>query len=113
MPQLGKQDADPRPTDLKFSEFAASITLPNTPSRFGHGNAYHDWEMLGNDRYGDCVWAGAAHEHMLLNKVVHKVDVPFSDDSVLGDYAAVTGFDRNDPSTDKGTNVHDALSFRR
>jgi hypothetical protein len=97
--KLGKLSAAPRPTDFKFSDFAASIQLPKTPSRFGHGNAYSDWHMLGNDRYGDCVWAGAAHEHMLLNKVVHRRDVPFTDDSVLSDYAAVTGFDRNDPST--------------
>jgi hypothetical protein len=26
------------------------------------------WGMLGNDHYGDCVWAGAAHETMLWNK---------------------------------------------
>jgi hypothetical protein len=111
--KLGKQKAEPRKTDFKFSDFAASIQLPTTPSRFGHGNAYTDWHMLGNDRYGDCVWAGAAHEHMLLNKVVHRRDVPFTDDSVLGDYAAVTGFDPKDPNTDQGTNVHDALSYRR
>ena len=111
--KLGKQKAQPQEKDFKFADFAAAVQLPKVPSRFGHGNAYTDWEMLGNDRYGDCVWAGAAHEHMLLNKVVHKRDVPFTDDSVLGDYAAVTGFDRNDPSTDQGTNVHEALSYRR
>ena len=73
--KLGKKEAAPRKTDFKFSDFAASITLPQTPSRFGHGNAYSNWQMLGNDRYGDCVWAGAAHEHMLLNKVVHRRDL--------------------------------------
>jgi hypothetical protein len=111
--KLGKQEARPRKSDFKFSDFAASIRLPTAPSRFGHENAYRDWQMLGNDRYGDCVWAGAAHEHMLLNKVVHRLDVTFSDDAVLGDYAAATGFDRNDPSTDRGTNVHEALAYRR
>ena len=115
MPQLklGKQPAAPKPTDFKFSEFAATIKLPTVPSRFGHGSAYSDWKMLGNDRYGDCVWAGAAHEHMLINKVVHGIDVPFDDTAVLGDYAAATGFDPNDPSTDNGTDVHQALDYRR
>jgi hypothetical protein len=111
--KLGKMPAAPRPTDFKFSEFAAGITLPTVPSRFGHGSAYSDWGMLGNDRYGDCVWAGAAHEHMLINKVVHGIDVGFDDASVLGDYSAVTGFDPNDPQTDGGTDVHVALSYRR
>ena len=111
--KLGKKPAAPRATDFKFSEFTASIQLPSVPSRFGHGTAYSDWLMLGNDRYGDCVWAGAAHEHMLLNKVISHVDVPFDDDVVLGDYASVTGFTRDDPNTDEGTNVHEALSYRR
>ena len=111
--KLGKLPAAPRTTDFKFSEFAAEIRLPSVPSRFGHGNAYTDWHMLGNDRYGDCVWAGAAHEHMLLNKIVHDIDVPFDDDSVLSDYASATGFDPNDPNTDNGTDVHEALDYRR
>ncbi|HST24520.1 MAG TPA: hypothetical protein VLJ76_00865 [Gaiellaceae bacterium] len=111
--KLGKQPAAPRSTDFKFSEFAAAIALPNVPSRFGHGGAYPDWGMLGNDQYGDCVWAGAAHEHMLFNKVVQHLEVPFDPQGVLSDYSAVTGFDPNDPSTDKGTDVHDALSYRR
>lgn len=113
MPKLGKLEAEPRPEDFQFADFAAQIQLPHTPSRFGHGNAYSDWKMLGNDRYGDCVWAGAAHEHMLLNKIIRKVDVPFDDSSVLGDYSAATGFDPNDPNTDRGTNVHTALDYRR
>lgn len=111
--KLGKKPAAPRPTDFKFADFAAAIKLPSVPSRFGHGTAYADWQMLGNDRNGDCVWAGAAHEHMLLNKVVHGTDVPFDDNAVLGDYTAATGFDPNDPSTDNGTDVHAALDYRR
>ena len=111
--KLGKKPAAPRPTDFKFTEFAASIQLPSVPSRFGHGTAYADWKVLGNDHYGNCVWAGAAHEHMLLNKVIHQADVTFDDGAVLGDYSAATGFDPNDPSTDNGTDVHDALSYRR
>jgi hypothetical protein len=111
--KLGKQPAAPLSTDFKFADFAATIDLPSVPSRFGHGTAFADWKMLGNDQYGDCVWAGAAHEHMLLNKVVQGVEVPFDDNAVLGDYAAATGFNPTDPSTDKGTNVHDALDYRR
>src|SRR5215813_8515207 len=111
--KLGKRPAAPRQTDFRFSQFAASIRMPSVPSRFGHGSAYSDWKMLGNDRYGDCVWAGAAHEHMLFNKVVRRTDVVFDDECVLGDYAAATGFDADDPSTDNGTDVHKALSYRR
>jgi hypothetical protein len=111
--KLGKKPAEPRPTDFRFAELASEVALPDVPSRFGHGRAYSDWLMLGNDQYGDCVWAGAAHEHMLFGKTIHHEDVPFDDQCVLGDYSAVTGFNPADPSTDQGTNVHDALSYRR
>jgi len=111
--KLGKLPAAPKPTDFRFAEFTAAISLPNVPSRFGHGTAFSDWKMLGNDQYGDCVWAGSAHEHMLFNKVVQHQDVPFDDQCVLGDYSAVTGFNPADPNTDKGTDVHVALDYRR
>jgi hypothetical protein len=111
--KLGKKPAAPTSKDFKFSELAPDIKLPSVPSRFGHGTAFPDWKMLGNDQYGDCVWAGAAHEHMLLNKVVQHQDVAFDDTAVLGDYTAATGFDASDPSTDNGTDVHEALSYRR
>ena len=111
--KLGKLPAAPRPTDFKFSEFAASIQLPTVPSRFGHGVAYADWKMLGNDHYGDCVWAGAAHEHMLLNKVVHRLTCPLTTGRCSATTPRSRGSIRNDPSTDKGTNVHEALSYRR
>jgi hypothetical protein len=45
--------------------------------------------------------------------VIHNADVPFDDASVLSDYSAATGFKPDDPGSDKGTNVHDALSYRR
>jgi hypothetical protein len=111
--KLGKAPAEHRPTDFKFSAFAETIQLPKVPSRYGHGAAYPDWKVFGNNLYGDCVWAGAAHEHMLINKIVHGKDVLFDDKCVLGDYSAVTGFNASDPSTDNGTVVREALAYRR
>ena len=112
--KLGKQEAAPRSTDFLWRKLSAAVVLPTLPSRFGHAWLFkNDWEMLGNDQYGDCVWAGAAHEHRMFGKVVHGVDTDYSDENVLADYSAVTGFDASDPSTDQGTYVHDALSYRR
>lgn len=68
--------------------------------------------MLANDRYGDCVWAGAAHETMLLAREADRA-VTFTDADVLGDYAAVTGFDPARPDTDQGTDVVEAADYRR
>ena len=120
---LGKQPVAPQPTDLQWSALGANVTLPNAPTRFGHANLFQDWWMLGNgpddsvepgfQGAGDCVWAGAAHEHRLINKLVHQVDVQFSGENVISDYSAVTGYVIGDPSTDNGTDVHKALDYRR
>src|SRR5262249_7261133 len=68
--------------------------------------------MLGNDHYGDCVFAGAAHETMLWNKRAgHTVDM--STEQTLLDYSDVTGFDPADPNSDQGTYVLDALKYRQ
>jgi hypothetical protein len=57
-------------------------------------------------------WAGAAHETMLYNKEAGGT-VAFTDANVLADYAAVTGFNPGDPTSDQGTDVQDAAAYRR
>lgn len=110
-PKLGKLPFEPDARDFKLKAF--SVSLPPAPKiAFGYGNIYADWGMLGNDRYGDCVFAGAAHEHMLYNKLA-KHPLSFTVDNVLADYAAVTGFNPADPNTDQGAYPRDAMNYRR
>lgn len=109
--KLGKREASHDPRDLVFSKYA--VALPTVPARFGYGTAFKDWHMLGNDRYGDCVWAGSAHEVMLWTKVGAAPTASFTDTAVLSDYSAMTGFDPNDPSTDQGTDMRQALLYRK
>jgi hypothetical protein len=110
---LGKLPARPKPTDFKLEKYEI-VKFPTPSSPFGFGTAYPDWKMLGNDRYGDCVLAGGAHETMLWTKV-HQGLTPasFDDKHVLADYGAVTGFDPNTGANDNGTDVHAAMSYRR
>lgn len=112
---LGKRAATHDARDLVFADFATYPSLAAPPARFGYGAVVTDWGMLGNDRYGDCVFAGAGHETMLFAESAKGVSgMPrFTDQSVLGDYAAVTGFDPTDPASDQGTLVRDALNYRR
>lgn len=111
--KLGKKPYVDNGKDFKFAKYTTAV-LPKAPSRFGHGTLYTDWGMLGNDNWGDCVFAGGAHETMLFNRLgAAKTKVPFTAQSTLSDYSAVTGFDPNDPSTDNGTEVRVALSYRR
>jgi hypothetical protein len=113
---FGKKPA--RPWQAPANKFrlgaylAAPAALPPLPAAFGHQSLVAQWGMLGNDRYGCCVWSGAAHETTLLNKEAGNT-VGFTEAGVLADYAAVTGFDPNNPATDQGTDMQDAAAYRR
>jgi hypothetical protein len=112
--KLGKTPARPNAVTFKLAKYIDTTVLPTPPEQFGHENvvAAQGWGMLGNDQYGDCVWAGAAHETMLWNLERDK-SVGFDPKHVLKDYTAVTGFDPADPDTDQGTDMSVAASYRR
>jgi len=110
--RLGKTPARPGAVRFKLSSYLKTTAWPPVPAVFGHASLVPRWPMFANDRFGDCVWAGAAHETMLLVAESGR-SATFSDDSVLADYAAVTGFDPRDSSTDNGTDMQAAASYRR
>jgi hypothetical protein len=114
--KLGKKPARPNAVKFKFGSFFHPKELPLPPPIFGHyglGSGLH-WGILGNNSYGDCVWAGAAHETQVWTHHSGKgMPVQFNDPVVLSDYTAVTGFDQSDPSTDEGTDMQEAASYRR
>jgi hypothetical protein len=110
--KLGKTEAIADSVKLKFANYVDKSLLPKPPKNVGHENIVPNWQMLGNDQYGCCVWSGAAHETEMWNNMGGN-SAPFSTVSVLNDYADCTGFDPSDPSTDKGTNIQVAASYRR
>lgn len=110
--KLGKTPARPGAIRLKLGDYLNGAALPPLPQVFGHEELISSWPMFANDRWGDCVWAGAAHETTLLNKEAGNT-VNFTDADVLSDYAAATGFNPNDPSTDNGTDVQVAAAYRQ
>ncbi|WP_315742828.1 MULTISPECIES: hypothetical protein [unclassified Bradyrhizobium] len=110
---LGKTPARAGAMTFKLSNYIDRKALPKPPKQFGHeGLIPASWGMLGNDRYGDCVWAGAAHETMMWNAEAGR-KVAFSDAGALSDYSQVTGFNPRKPSTDNGTDMQVAASYRR
>lgn len=110
--KLGKSPARPGSISLKLRDYLTAEVLPTIPPVGGHPGLVENWGMLGNDQYGDCVLAGAAHETMQWNKEAG-VDVLFTDEAVLSDYTAITGFNPNVPSTDQGTDMQVAAGFRK
>lgn len=69
------------------------------------------WGVLGNDDYGDCVFAAMAHTIQCHGANVSGEPRRFTDAEVLGWYSEVTGFDPSDPSTDQGAYPLDALQW--
>ncbi|AHH20869.1 hypothetical protein NONO_c60930 [Nocardia nova SH22a] len=118
--KYGKTPARINSVQLNLSDyFDHTAVLPKIPAEFGHERLVTAWEMLANNQVGDCVWAGAAHETMLWGREAGR-DVKFTDECVLADYTAVTGFDPSqaDPytgenPTDQGTDMQAAASYRR
>jgi len=112
--KLGKLPARPGAVKLSLDSYIdKSVVFPKVPTKVGHQSLLpKDLGMLGNDQYGDCVWAGAAHESMLWNLEQGKV-VNYDVKGVLSDYSAVTGFNPNDPNSDQGTDMQVAASYRR
>lgn len=114
MHKLGLTAPTYDPRDLRFAAYRSAEPLPKRPRSFGHDRviAYDAWDMLGNDTAGDCVFAGLAHLVMLWNAVRGRT-VVFSNESVLSDYSALTGYDPADPATDVGTDLREALVYAR
>lgn len=108
--KLGRIKSKEDPRDLKYKDYAISLPTPVIP--FQRGTSITDWLMLGNDQYGDCVWASGAHQTMLWT-TEGEVPVTFTEKGVLSDYSAVTGFNPNDPNSDQGTEIRDALKYRQ
>lgn len=111
--KLGKAPATPERVGLKLGDYVTNVPPP--PPNFGHQSLVPNWGMKMNDTIGCCVWSGAAHEHQLWT-AEGKHPVNFTDQNVVQAYSAVAGYNPNLPEpnpTDRGTNVSDALRWRR
>jgi hypothetical protein len=120
--KLGKKEARPDSIKLKLEDFVDKRRLralrakqPIRPKKVGHGGmiSRKGWAILGNDRYGCCVWSGAAHETKLWTYEGSNKNTWFRDKDVLADYAQCTGFDPGKPETDVGTDMQKAAAYRR
>lgn len=114
--KLGKLPARANAIQFKFAQVFNVETLPQAPSGpFGHYANVSEAKlgMLGNDQYGCCVWSGAGHEEMMWSREGGSRPINITTENVLSDYAAATGFNPNDPLSDRGTDIQKAAEYRR
>lgn len=69
--------------------------------------------MLGNDQYGDCVFAANGHIVEQQTALGQGKEVAVTTAQALAEYTKVTGFNPNDPNTDQGAEVQQGLSDLR
>lgn len=111
--KTGKKPAQYDAKLLHLSDFESVKVPVIAPIGYGHYQKIkQNWGMLGNDRVGDCVLAGADHETMILTSITGKT-ASFTEGTAVSDYSAITGYNPRDPSTDQGTYMKDAMSYRR
>jgi len=111
--KFGKLPARPGSVRLRMSDYIKPRVLPTPPTNFGHEGKIDDWEMLANDKIGDCVIAGGAHETMLWSAMGKGKSAQFSDFSVTWDYGAITGYRWWNPMSDRGTDIQEAAKYRQ
>lgn len=107
---LGLHDYKPSARDIRTEDFWA----PTKAASPEYGVLGLDWGMLGNDLFGDCYWASAAHELMAQrNDVAGKAPV-FSTESVLSTYCKYLGIQRDqlNAKTDQGTDPRKGAKIR-
>jgi hypothetical protein len=107
----GKLPAQPGRPRLELS-VATPLGLPTPPVSVEYTDI-PDIGMLGNDEFGDCVEAGVAHTVEQDTRYATGTEQVVTTDETLDLYSVLTGFNRNDPSTDQGTVVQDALDYWR
>lgn len=104
----------PRPASdhLRFRNYLTGAPLPTPP-------AIEDWSKPSlsalkniylNDRYGICTVSGAWHVLATWTGNAGQL-VTATNQQLIGDYSAITGFNPNIPSTDQGANEQDVLNY--
>ncbi len=116
--KLGMKEPTYDSRDRQFAVYRTPLVA--VPANFGHFREIHHggWGMLGNDEWGDCVWAGQAHCEMQWTAEGSGSPDLFSTPGVLSDYSATTGFDPNagppgNNPTDQGSDPRASLNYHR
>ena len=104
--KLGRRPPKNAPA-LRLAQFLAG-PVPSAPLSADYGVQFRDWQMLGNDTYGDCVAVTWANQRALVTTVLGgSTDYP-TYDQVIDLYKTQNpGF----PSQDGGMDIQTALEY--
>ncbi len=111
---LRERGSDPRIPHWSALRLQPGLTLPAAPASISYVRGIPGIGMFGNQDWGDCAFAAAAHYIQVWVWNATKKMPPITTDQVLQGYAEVTGFDINagppgQNPTDNGTVLQDML----
>jgi hypothetical protein len=105
----GVKPNDPSKPRLYYRMFAKAGVIP--PSTVDY-TAFIPNDMLGNDNYGDCVYAADGHITVQQTFFGQGAAYVVSEQQALGAYSQMTGFDPSDPNTDQGDTLQNGLGYQ-
>ncbi|MGI4886323.1 MAG: hypothetical protein ACRYFR_15310 [Janthinobacterium lividum] len=89
--KLGKAPARQDPRNLKFATLLQAAPVLPSAYDFDTAHAGIPTPMFGNDRYGDCVIAGRAHQTLRFEDIEQGAVVGIAEQDVLDEYFRETG----------------------
>ena len=110
--RTGKLPAQPARPRLLLKPAFGPLGLPVAPAAVDYSDI-PSIGMLGNADWGDCVEAGVGHVVEQDTRYATGAEQVVTDAATLDLYSALTGFNPDDPNTDQGTVVQDALDYWR
>jgi hypothetical protein len=111
--KLGKHPARHDPRTLQLANYLRPEALSTIPPTIDWtSKVTQGWPMMRNDTLGDCTCAAAGHliEEWTANAT--QIQIP-SDADIIQAYSAITGYNPEDPSTDRGAVETDVLNYWR
>lgn len=114
--KLGKKAAKQDARTFKMANYVPK--LPPVPSTLSwlsgpEAKSGFDWNMLRNDELGDCAIAGPAHMEMLWTHNIGEFPYTPTDEQVVSDYSAVSGYTHGKSETDQGCVILDVMNYWR
>jgi len=106
--RLGKAAAKRDPRNFKFAALLKTAA-PAVPREYDFDKSHPGipLPMFANDRFGDCVLAGRAHQTLRFELLEQKKLIPITDQEVINEYLKQTG------GEDTGLYVLDSLGLWR
>src|SRR5947209_3600191 len=111
--KLGRLPNNPAKPRLRLTERHLDACVPPNPAAVDWLSRVDTWPMFQNDRIGDCVFAAVGHMIGAFTTYSHGATVLVSDTDIVHAYSDVTGYNPDDPTSDQGTVVQDALEYWR